>query len=155
MIDWNIIKQDYVSSRIGYRKLAEKYGIDKGKIQRRGTQEKWPEERKKQMACGTEGVGTAQQQSHDLEDINSRIESLVMMSLDKITCAMKTLTPSDTSALRQLVSTLKDLEEISGAKLGLDLDEWRTRMAMLNKQMNNDEGNETGVVLIPSISSQV
>ena len=153
MTDWEIIKQDYVTSRIGYRKLAEKYNVDKGKVQRKGTAEKWPEERKRYLRSGTQDYGTAHQKLADNSDIASKIESLVLLGLDKIICAMKLVTPTDTSALRQLVSTLKDLEDIAGVKLGMDLDEWSVRMAALKKQTSGEEENETGVVLIPGIVS--
>lgn len=48
-IDWIKIKNEYISTNISYRKLADKYGISKNQIANRATAENWQELRKKQQ----------------------------------------------------------------------------------------------------------
>ena len=40
-MDWNKIKAEYIAGGTSYRKLAEKYGVDRNKIQVRATKENW------------------------------------------------------------------------------------------------------------------
>lgn len=43
--EWEEIKTQYVTTDISYRKLAQKYGMAYGRLQTRGFNEKWQEER--------------------------------------------------------------------------------------------------------------
>ena len=43
--EWEEIKTEYVTTDISYRKLAQKYGMAYGRLQTRGFNEKWQEER--------------------------------------------------------------------------------------------------------------
>lgn len=43
--DWEQIKTEYITSDISYRKLADKYGIGYARLQKRGFDEKWQEDR--------------------------------------------------------------------------------------------------------------
>ena len=46
MADWNEIKTEYITTDTSYRKLAEKYGLNRTLIANRGKTEKWPEMRR-------------------------------------------------------------------------------------------------------------
>ena len=40
-IDWHAIRNDYINGGGSYRKLAEKYGVDKSTIAKKGKEENW------------------------------------------------------------------------------------------------------------------
>ena len=42
-MDWNKIKQEYISGGISYRKLAEKHGVSESTLSKRAMNEKWAE----------------------------------------------------------------------------------------------------------------
>jgi transposase-like protein len=43
--NWVKIKAEYLKGGIGYRQLAEKYGVPKGTLERRAAKESWPAQR--------------------------------------------------------------------------------------------------------------
>ena len=43
--DWEKIKTEYVTSDLSYRKLSDKYGMTYKRLQERGNQEGWREQR--------------------------------------------------------------------------------------------------------------
>ena len=45
-MDWNAAKTEYITTNTSYRKLAEKYGVQKDTIANRAKQEKWIEARR-------------------------------------------------------------------------------------------------------------
>lgn len=45
--DWNKIKTEYISSNIGLRGLADKYGVSFSTLSKRSTREKWVDERRR------------------------------------------------------------------------------------------------------------
>lgn len=48
MADWVAIKTEYVTTNTSYRKLAEKYGINKDSIAARAKAENWQQEKRQQ-----------------------------------------------------------------------------------------------------------
>lgn len=44
-IDWTTIRNEYITTDTSYRKLAEKYGINYGRIAKRSRSENWPQHR--------------------------------------------------------------------------------------------------------------
>ena len=47
-VDWAKIRNEYISTGISTRKLAEKYGISASSVMKRAAAEKWSQQRKKQ-----------------------------------------------------------------------------------------------------------
>lgn len=45
MIDWAVIKNEYVNTNISTRELAKKYGVSHSQVARRSAKSKWPEQR--------------------------------------------------------------------------------------------------------------
>lgn len=85
-IDWIKIKNEYISTNISYRKLAEKYNISKNQIANRATAEKWQELRKKQQdKIGTKlGQKTADKIVEEESDRISRMNKVADNLLKKI-----------------------------------------------------------------------
>lgn len=49
-MDWEEIRNEYVTTKTSYRKLAEKYGLSFDVLRKKGEREKWTELRRKSVA---------------------------------------------------------------------------------------------------------
>lgn len=92
-MDWNKIKAEYIAGGTSYRKLAEKYGIDRNKIQVRATKENWVG-LKSQAQAKTESKivdSISKQDAKKAIDKLARVSDLTDKLLDKLERAIEEL----------------------------------------------------------------
>ena len=148
-VDWKRIKAEYIAGGTSYRKLAEKYGEPRSNIERRAKAEKWTELRRhaegKAEAKIIDSVST--KEAKKAVDIIDVADQLLLKAAE----LMETV--SDTQSFKQLTSAIKDLKDIKGYKSAIDLKEQEARIEKLRKECGakDDEGNYTGVVLLPPV----
>ena len=129
-MDWKRIKAEYIAGGTSYRKLAEKYGVSRSKLQAVATREKWVE-LKSQTQAKTESKlveSISDKESKKATDIVDVADKL----LEKISTIIDTV--KDTQGIKHISSALKDIKEIKGFKTDADMREQEARIAKLQKE---------------------
>jgi hypothetical protein len=130
-VDWNKIKAEYIAGGTSYRKLAEKYGIDRNKIQVRATKENWVS-LKSQAQAKTES-----KMVDSISDKEATKATNIIDVADKLIgkiCEMLDSDVTNAQSIKSLTSALKDLKEIKGYKSDADMREQEARIAKLQKE---------------------
>ena len=144
-VDWKKIKAEYIAGGISYRKLAEKYGVSRSKLQARATREKWVDLLSQAQAKTESKIVEAISTNDANKAVN--INDVADKLLYKLSELMDTMVV-DTQSFKQLTSALKDLKEIKGIKSAADMKEQEARIAKLQKEAEreDDTANEIEVV---------
>ena len=145
MADWKRIKAEYIAGGTSYRKLAEKYGVSRSKLQAKATSEKWVD-LKSQTQAKTESKiveSISDQEAKKAVDIIDVADRL----LEKATELMEDMV-FDTQSFKQLTSALKDLKEIKGYKSAKDLEEQEARIKKLRREAERDDDTTDGIEVI-------
>lgn len=151
-MDWNKIKAEYIAGGTSYRKLAEKYGIDRNAVQKIGTKEKWAELKSQAKAKAESKMVNSI--SSDIAKSSVKLNDVCDKVLDKIADILSTYDELDTQAIKHITSSLKDIKDIKGVKSELDLKEQNARIDKLRKDIEADKVDDDkpcGVVLMPTI----
>ena len=142
-MDWKRIKAEYIAGGTSYRKLADKYGVSRSKIQAKATSEKWVD-LKSQAQAKTESKivdSISDQEAKRATDIIDVADKL----LGKISDLMDNI-PLDTQSVKHLTSALRDLKEIKGFKSAADMREQEARIAKLQREAEKtDDGGVTEI----------
>lgn len=138
-MDWNKIKAEYIAGGTSYRKLAEKYGIDRNKIQVRATKENW---------VGLKSQAQAKTESKIVEAVSDKgatqatnivdvADKLIEKILDMLAADI-----TNAQSIKSLTSALKDLKEIKGYKSDADMREQEARIAKLRKEAEKTDDSD-------------
>ena len=156
MADWQAIRSEYItaSPKTSYRKLAEKYGVNKDTIWQKGKEEDWDGQRR-QHADKTQTkmleADTAQKVSR-AEKLNEATEMLLGIAVAQ----MQARDPMeiDTQEMKHISGVLKDIKEILMIKSPKDLEEQDARIKKLQKELEqSDEKPVITVTLDGELSS--
>lgn len=151
-MDWNKLKAEYIAGGTSYRKLAEKYGIDRNAVQKIGTKEKWAELKSRAKAKAESKMVNSI--SSDIARSSVKLNDVCDKVLDKIADILSTYDELDTQAIKHITSSLKDIKDIKGVKSEIDLKEQNARIDKLRKDIEADKVDDDkpcGVVLMPTI----
>lgn len=131
-MDWESLKNEYATTSISMRALAEKYGINANLLMRKARTQKWTQART--QAAKELHAKTI---SRIVSEQSNRI-SRMMRVADKIMDAIEKATEGDvdTQALKQLTGALKDIRDIQGIELHTE----------------DTEAGESGVVMLPPVA---
>lgn len=145
-MDWNKIKAEYIAGGTSYRKLAEKYGISRSKLQARATKEKWVDLQSQTQAK------TESKIVDSISDQESKKATNIIDVADKLLEKIYEMLDADVTnaqSIKSLTSALKDLKEVKGFKSEADIREQEARIAKLQKEAEADdkEDNEIKVVI--------
>jgi hypothetical protein len=151
MADWNQIKAEYIAGGTSYRKLAEKHGVSRSKLQAKATSEKWVD-LKSQTQAKTESKiveSISDQEAKKAVDIIDVADRL----LEKATELMDTMV-IDTQSFKQLTSALKDLKDIKGYKSEKDLEEQEARIKKLRREAEREDDTTDGIEVVFNAGSE-
>ena len=143
MADWQAIKTEYLTAptKPSYRKLAEKYGLDKNTIWKRVKDEDWDEQRRQHIDDVETKilVSDTQQKVSRAENLNKAADLL----LERVVALVGNGDPldMDTQGMKHISGVLKDLKEIYMVKSQKDLEEQDARIAKLRKEAEKEEQN--------------
>lgn len=149
-MDWNKIKAEYIAGGTSYRRLAEKYGVDRNKIQVRATKENW---------VGLKSQAQAKTESKMVDSISDKEATKATNIIDvadkligKI-CEMLDSDVTNAQSIKSLTSALKDLKEIKGYKSEADMREQEARIAKLQREAESEDkdNNEIKVIIESSL----
>lgn len=153
MADWQKIKTEYITTATSYRKLAEKYGVNKDTIGQKAKTENWAELRRQHI----DKTQTKTLNAISDQQVNraARLQGVADLLLSKVEGYLQ-LSDAEylgTSAMKNISGVLKDLKEIQMIRSDADMREQEARIANLQRQAaaDNDDNDETGVVLLPPV----
>ena len=130
-MDWNKLKAEYIAGGTSYRKLAEKYGIDRNAVQRVAKREKWCDLKSQAKAKSDTKIVNAI--ANDISKKSVKIDDVADKLLDKIVDLLDALEVADSQTIKQCTSALKDIRDIKGIKSKLDIKEQEARIDKLRK----------------------
>ena len=131
MADWQTIKMEYLTAptKPSYRKLAEKYGINKDTIWKKAKDEDWDEQRRQHIDKAQTKilVSDIKQKVSRAEKLNEAAVMLLEIAVAKMGSAEAA--EMDTQEMKHISGVLKDLKEIYMVKSQKDLEEQDARIA--------------------------
>lgn len=136
-VDWKKIKAEYIAGGTSYRKLAEKYGVSRSKLQAIATREKW-------VALQSQAKAKSESKIVDhISNQNAKIENKYFNLVDKLMeKAEETIENTHSwsaKTLKEMSTALKYLKECKGVKSELDLREQEARIKTLEQQLQKSD----------------
>ena len=148
-MDWHAIRTEDVTTDIGYRGLAKKYGVSVGAISKRSKDEQWAEHRERfHNETVTKAVNKiATQEANRVARLHKVTDTL----MDRIERMVNSEDELSTRDLRTLIAAVKDLKDIQDIRYEKDEEEQEARIAALRSKVQANEGNDddTGVIIMP------
>ncbi len=136
-IDLKKIKAEYISGNTSYRKLAEKYGVSRSKLQAIATREKWVDLQSQAQAKAESII------VNDIGKKNAKIDDRYFRLVDKLMKkAEETIenTPVwSVNGLKEMATAMKYLKECKGVKSDADIREQEARIRNLEKQAEAEQ----------------
>ena len=143
-MDWKRIKAEYIAGGTSYRKLAEKYGVSRSKLQAKATSENWVD-LKSQTQAKTESKiveSVSDQGAKKAVDIIDVADTL----LEKIEQVAAMV--SDPDSIKKLTSAIKDLKDIKGIKSDADMREQEARINKLRKEAEREDDTTNEIEIV-------
>lgn len=144
-VDWKAIKAEYIAGGIGYKKLADKYGVSFSTLSHLAKREKWTD--LKQKACEKADMDLANSIGKRNAKKSAKIDSLVDRLLDIVGEKLEALI-IEGKDVKSIASALKDLKELKGIKDKLDLREQKARIKKLEREAEADEKTDNNVHVV-------
>ena len=141
-VDWKEIKAEYIAGGIGYRKLAEKYGVSFSTLSQVAKREKWTDLR--QQTSDKTDTDLVKSIGKRNAKRSAKINDLADKLLDKIGEFME-LDVLDGKSIKNISSALKDIRDIKGIKSNIDLREQEARIAKLQKEALAEEKQDSEI----------
>ena len=145
-VDWKKIKAEYIAGGTSYRKLAEKHGVSRSKLQAIATREKWVD---------LQSQAQAKAESRIVEDIskqNAKIDKRFFSLVDKLMQkAEETIenTPVwSVNGIKEMATALKYLKECKGVKSEADMREQEARIAKLQKEAEREDDTVNEIEIV-------
>lgn len=114
-INWDEIRTEYVSSDVSLRSLARRYGIAPSTITKRCKKEDWESERESIISRSNQEV--IEQTIDTRKSIAEKCIRILGKMVDKVEESVDIVEPDDISGKKQIVSMLKDLQEMGAFDL--------------------------------------
>lgn len=143
--NWKKIKAEYIRGGTSQRKLAKKYDVPLGTLQKIAAKEKWCDKRK-QSECREDAIIT---ESIAEENASKalKIYDVADKLLDKINATLDEIEILDSQSIKHFTSALKDIKDIKGIKSDIDLKEQNARIDKLRKEAE-DEQTDTAIKVV-------
>ena len=139
-VDWVKIKTEYITTNIGYRKLADKHGVSFRTLSQKAKDEGWVAERKKHREKVVKKA--VQKAANRQADKMARFTTVSDKLLDRIERVIEESEGKITAKeIRSLTAAVKDLKEIQGVRSELDRQEQEARIANLRRQAEKEDNS--------------
>lgn len=150
MADWQDIKTEYItaSQKPSYRKLAEKYGLNKDTIWKKAKEEDWDDQRRQHIDKTQTKIlaSDIEQKVSRAEKLNEAASMLLGLVMDRM--GSDEPLPLDTQEMKHISGVLKDIKEILMIKSQKDLEEQDARIAKLRREAEAEDTNKEPVRVI-------
>ena len=144
-VDYSKLKKEYLRSSISQRDLAAKYGVPYGSLRKVAAKEQWTElrnnARTKADAKIIDAISDKEAQAAvDIVSVADKLLGKIVELADNLVV--------DTQSLKQLTSALRDLKDIKGYKSEADHLEQMARIAKLQREAEESDGDTEIKVII-------
>ena len=146
-MDWNAAREEYISDEsCSYRKLAKKHGVSLDAIYRRSKSEDWQGQRQqlKEKTITKSIEKISDKKAKQAAAYNDMVDTMTA----KLTAAIESVDPTDTTAVRRLTASLCDLKELLGIKSDADSREQEARIANLRRQAEKEDDAASDIEVI-------
>lgn len=150
-MDWNVIKTEYITTNISYRKLAAKYGVPFDTLKRRAGDEKWVELRTQHgNKVTTKMMEKAENNAVKYKSMLYELAYKIARQIGEMTdrnsieeLALNGLKPRD------ITGAIRDIEDVLHIKSEVDLKEQEARIEKLRRDVENGQktGDEIKIVI--------
>lgn len=149
-MDWNKIKQEYISGGISYRELAKKHDISFSTLSKKASSEKWTELKEAAEQDSNEEIikAVGKKQGKRIE----KLQAVADKMLEKIETIVSELSAQELMpALKTLTGALKDIKDVQ--KSGTDVKEQLARINKLEKETDiaDKEAQEIVIEISPEV----
>lgn len=145
MADWKKIKAEYIKGGTSYQRLADKYGVPFGTLQRIAREQQWRKLRKKSEEKASEKIVASIAEANASKAL--KIYDVADKLLDKISKTLDEVDVIGSQEIKHYTSALKDIKDIKGIKSDMDLKEQEARIDKLRKEAE-EEQSDTSVTVI-------
>ena len=147
MADWAKIKAEYIRDQsMSYRKLAKKYGVSRGTLEKTAKKENWVELRRRKVGKAAAAVVDACATKEAEKAI--KIYEAADMALDLIMARMRSPESINEQAIKSLTSALRDLAAVKGIQTDAERREQEARIAKLRRDAERGDEENKGVEII-------
>lgn len=109
-INYDAIRTEYLASDVTFASLAKKYGVDRTSISRKAKKDHWDEEKSRLRIRAHEVV---QERTIDAQvSLADRCMNILNIMVGKVTEAAQGVQPDDIRAQKDIMSMVKDLNEM-------------------------------------------
>ena len=152
-MDWNAAREDYIRDEsCSYRKLSKKYGVAVATICKHAKDEKWAEQREQLKNK------TVMKSLEKISDKKAKQAAAYTDMVDtmtaKLTAAIESVDPKDTTAVRRLTASLCDLKELLGIKSDADSREQEARIANLRRQADREDEDNAPTLVVEGLPEE-
>lgn len=147
MPDWKKIKAEYISTKVSYRKLADKYEVSPTTLYRHMTKEKWADLRKQTESKANAKIveSVAKHEAKRVDGIQT-VADLLLRKIEQGVNDGSLIV--DSQSIRQITASIKDLRDIKGMKSELDMQEQMARIEKLRKEATVESQEDKTVKVI-------
>lgn len=112
--NWTKIRNEYINGMGSYADLSEKYGVSYSTLSKRAADEKWTETKERQLQVIREEMEreSAKKIVESESEVAAIMSRIRLKLTQKIEQAVDRLEDADTSELRKLVQSYKDMSEV-------------------------------------------
>ena len=145
-MDWNKIKAEYIAGGTSYRKLAEKYGVSRSKLQAIATREKWVDLQSQAQAKAESII------VNDIGKRNAKMDDkyfrLVDKLFDKAEEVIDNMPVWQPQVVKEMATALKYLKECKGIRSEADMREQEARIKKLQKEAEKEDDTVNEIEIV-------
>ena len=143
LIDWKQMESDYISGCMGYRQLAQKYGVPLAQVGKAGKAGDWPVRREAYRRGADQ---EAEPEAAQADGYDSDVCALAALLLDKVRLSILAAEVGDTARLKQLAGALRDLRAVSVEDVELDRAMRQVRIQVMEQRLAAE--NDGSVLMV-------
>ena len=144
-MDWEKIKAEYVAGGVSYKKLAERYGISRSVIERKGKAQGWARLRRAEDASDTIAIDSIRKKSIRIDEQYLTLVERLMKRADEV---ISSSTSWQATSIKEMATALKYIKECKGVRSDADVREQEARIAKLCREAQKENEDVRAIEVI-------
>ena len=145
MADWQDIKTEYITTKTSFRKLADKYGLNKDTIWKKAKDEGWEDMRRQHI----DNVQTKILDADTEQKVDRAVRLMTVADklLAKVEEWVEMGEPISANSIKNLSDAIKNIKEVQMIRTEEDVEEQKARIAKLRKEAEKEENTDNTIVI--------
>lgn len=145
MADWQDIKTEYITTKTSFRKLADKYGLNKDTIWKKAKDEGWEDLRRQHI----DNVQTKILDADTEQKVDRAVRLMTVADklLAKVEEWVEMGEPISANSIKNLSDAIKNIKEVQMIRTEEDVEEQKARIAKLRKEAEKEENTDNTIVI--------